>query len=65
MLQKNLYLEAEEKLKELKYNVKREGNAILAERGRFSRWGPYVNHLGLIIIPFWCNATCTSWFLCG
>ncbi|MFC4354543.1 cytochrome c biogenesis protein ResB [Chryseomicrobium palamuruense] len=40
---------AEEKLKELKYNVRRENGAILAERGRFSRWGPYVNHLGLII----------------
>lgn len=45
-------LKAEEKLKELNYNVKREGNAILAERGRFSRWGPYVNHLGLIIFLF-------------
>ena len=45
-------LSAEEKLKELKYKVKREGNAILAERGRFSRWGPYVNHLGLIIFLF-------------
>ncbi|SDN00032.1 cytochrome c biogenesis protein [Psychrobacillus sp. OK028] len=45
-------LKAEEKLKSLKYNVKREGNAILAERGRFSRWGPYVNHLGLIIFLF-------------
>ena len=21
----------------------------LAEKGRFSRWGPYVNHIGLII----------------
>lgn len=43
---------AEEKLKTLKYNVKREGNSLLAERGRFSRWGPYVNHLGLIIFLF-------------
>lgn len=40
---------AEAKLKELKYNVRRENGALLAERGRFSRWGPYVNHLGLII----------------
>lgn len=45
-------LKVEEQLKELKYNIKREGNAILAERGRFSRWGPYVNHLGLIIFLF-------------
>ncbi|TQR21073.1 cytochrome c biogenesis protein ResB [Psychrobacillus vulpis] len=40
---------AEEKLKTMRYKVKRDGNAILAERGRFSRWGPYVNHTGLII----------------
>ncbi|OZS79355.1 cytochrome C biogenesis protein [Tetzosporium hominis] len=40
---------AEKKLKELKYTVRREDGALLAERGRFSRWGPYVNHLGLII----------------
>ncbi|QUW23365.1 cytochrome c biogenesis protein ResB [Sporosarcina sp. Marseille-Q4063] len=40
---------AEEKLKALRYNVKTEDGAILAERGRFSRWGPYVNHTGLII----------------
>lgn len=40
---------AEKKLKELKYTVRRENGALLAEKGRFSRWGPYVNHLGLII----------------
>ena len=40
---------AEEKLKKLKYKVKREDGAILAEKNRFSRWGPYVNHTGLII----------------
>lgn len=43
---------AEEKLNTMRYKVKREGNAILAEKGRFSRWGPYVNHLGLIIFLF-------------
>ena len=43
---------AEEKLKELRYNVKTEDGAILAEKGRFSRWGPYVNHTGLIIFLF-------------
>lgn len=26
-----------------------EGTALLAEKNRFSRWGPYVNHVGLII----------------
>lgn len=43
---------AEEKLKTMRYKVKREGNAILAEKGRFSRWGPYINHLGLILFLF-------------
>lgn len=45
-------IKAEEKLKELRYNVKIEDGAILAEKNRFSRWGPYVNHLGLIIFLF-------------
>lgn len=40
---------AEEKLKELRYQVKTEKGAILAEKHRFSRWGPYINHTGLII----------------
>lgn len=40
---------AAEKLKDLRYNVKIEDGAILAEKNRFSRWGPYVNHTGLII----------------
>ncbi|MFS0576709.1 cytochrome c biogenesis protein ResB [Sporosarcina sp. 179-K 3D1 HS] len=43
---------AEEKLKELRYNVKTENGALLAEKNRFSRWGPYVNHTGLIIFLF-------------
>lgn len=43
---------AEEKLKGMKYNVKTENGAILAEKNRFSRWGPYVNHTGLIIFLF-------------
>lgn len=42
----------EEKLKALRYKVRREDNSILAERGRFARWGPYINHLGLIIFIF-------------
>ncbi|MEK4403002.1 cytochrome c biogenesis protein ResB [Sporosarcina sp. FSL K6-6792] len=45
-------LKAEGKLKELRYNVKIEDGALLAEKNRFSRWGPYVNHLGLIIFLF-------------
>lgn len=43
---------SEAKLKELRYDVKRENGALLAEKGRFSRWGPYVNHVGLIIFLF-------------
>ncbi|PEM29238.1 cytochrome c biogenesis protein ResB [Bacillus wiedmannii] len=39
-------------LKKRNYNVKVEEGNILAEKGRFSRWGPYVNHIGLIIFLF-------------
>lgn len=31
------------------YRVRVENGNVLAEKGRFSRWGPYVNHIGLII----------------
>ncbi|SDC39100.1 cytochrome c biogenesis protein [Paenibacillus sp. UNCCL117] len=31
------------------YRVHTEGSALLAEKYRFSRWGPYINHIGLII----------------
>ncbi|MEN1969121.1 cytochrome c biogenesis protein ResB [Lentibacillus sp. N15] len=37
-------------LKKQRYKVRDENGHILAEKGRFSRWGPYVNHIGLIII---------------
>src|SRR5699024_11678090 len=37
-------------LKKLRYRVRNEDGHILAEKGRFSRWGHYVNHIGLIII---------------
>ncbi|PIC65503.1 cytochrome C biogenesis protein [Sporosarcina sp. P13] len=43
------FAKAEEELKKMHYNVKTENGAILAEKHRFSRWGPYVNHTGLII----------------
>lgn len=43
---------AEEKLKDLKYKVTTDKNGLLAEKGRFSRWGPYINHIGLIIFLF-------------
>jgi cytochrome c biogenesis protein len=32
------------------YRVGDEKDSIFAEKGRFSRWGPYINHLGLIIV---------------
>ncbi len=38
-----------EKLSRKRYRVSREGDSILAEKGRFSRWGPYINHIGLIL----------------
>lgn len=36
-------------LKRRHYKVVTDGSALLAEKYRFSRWGPYVNHIGLII----------------
>ncbi len=37
-------------LKKKRYRVHAEGSALLAEKHRFSRWGPYINHIGLIIL---------------
>jgi cytochrome c biogenesis protein len=37
------------KLSKKRYHVRKEKDALLAEKGRFSRWGPYINHIGLII----------------
>ncbi|OPA81404.1 cytochrome C biogenesis protein ResB [Paenibacillus selenitireducens] len=36
-------------LKRKHYRVHTEGSALMAEKYRFSRWGPYINHIGLII----------------
>lgn len=41
-----------QKLISKRYNVREENGNLLAEKGRFSRWGPYVNHVGLIIFLF-------------
>ncbi|MFC0523106.1 cytochrome c biogenesis protein ResB [Pontibacillus salicampi] len=38
-----------EQLKKHRYKVTEQDGHVLAEKGRFSRWGPYVNHIGLII----------------
>jgi cytochrome c biogenesis protein len=39
-----------ENLRKQRYKISEQNGHILAEKGRFSRWGPYVNHIGLIII---------------
>jgi cytochrome c biogenesis protein len=36
-------------LTQKRYKIREESGNILAEKNRFSRWGPYVNHLGLVI----------------
>jgi cytochrome c biogenesis protein len=41
--------QVKEILKKKRYNVREEELAVMGEKGRFSRWGPYVNHVGLII----------------
>lgn len=43
------YSQVKENLKTKRYHIREEDGNILAEKGRFSRWGPYVNHIGLII----------------
>lgn len=41
-------------LSQKNYKVKIENDALFAEKNRFSRWGPYVNHVGLIIFLIGC-----------
>lgn len=36
-------------LKKKHYRIISEDGALMAEKNRFSRWGPYINHIGLII----------------
>ncbi|WP_042162611.1 cytochrome c biogenesis protein ResB [Paenibacillus gorillae] len=36
-------------LKRKRYRIYSDGTALLAEKNRFSRWGPYINHIGLIL----------------
>ncbi|MCP3032679.1 cytochrome c biogenesis protein ResB [Halobacillus sp. A1] len=38
-----------ENLKKNRYKVTEEDGSLFAEKNRFSRWGPYVNHIGLIV----------------
>ncbi|TBL79787.1 cytochrome c biogenesis protein ResB [Paenibacillus thalictri] len=41
--------QAKKQLEKKNYRVYTEGTALFAEKYRFSRWGPYINHIGLII----------------
>ncbi|MED1601431.1 cytochrome c biogenesis protein ResB [Alkalihalophilus marmarensis] len=43
-----------ERLENNKYKVSEENGNLVAEKGRFSRWGPYVNHVGLIVFLIGC-----------
>lgn len=43
------YEKVKQNLKAKRYRIREENGNLLAEKGRFSRWGPYVNHIGLII----------------
>ncbi len=42
--------QVKESLKKRHYKIREENGSILAEKGRFARWGPYVNHIGLIVV---------------
>lgn len=41
---------AKEALAKRRYKIREEDGNVFAEKGKFSRWGAYVNHVGLIII---------------
>lgn len=41
--------QVKKRLKQKRYRIREENGNLLAEKGRFTRWGPYVNHVGLII----------------
>ena len=48
---KNLNLnDVESELKSQRYKIRQDQGHILAEKGRLSRYGPYINHSGLIIL---------------
>ncbi|MFD2371817.1 cytochrome c biogenesis protein ResB [Brevibacillus sp. GCM10020057] len=47
--QEELLEAAAQTLQKKGYRIFTTDRALLAEKGRFSRWGPYVNHIGLII----------------
>lgn len=48
--QDDLMAKAKKSLKQKHYKIREDGGDLFAEKGRFSRWGAYVNHTGLIIV---------------
>lgn len=48
------YAQIKRKLEAKRYKVLEEDGNLFAEKNRFSRWGPYVNHIGLIIFLIGC-----------
>ncbi|SIS37051.1 cytochrome c biogenesis protein ResB [Salimicrobium flavidum] len=44
------YKRLKKNLKSKRYKIHEEEGHLLAEKNRFSRWGPYVNHIGLILV---------------
>jgi cytochrome c biogenesis protein len=49
VLTKDAVEKIKENLAKKRYKIREENGDILAEKNRFSRWGPYINHIGLII----------------
>lgn len=47
--QPELLVGSAESLRKKGYRIFQTDRALMAEKGRFSRWGPYVNHIGLIL----------------
>lgn len=47
--QNELLAESVQALRKKGYRVFQTNRALMAEKGRFSRWGPYINHIGLIL----------------
>ncbi|MDK8179440.1 cytochrome c biogenesis protein ResB [Paenibacillus sp. UMB4589-SE434] len=41
--------DTEQALRKKRYRITKNDGALMAEKNRFSRWGPYINHIGLII----------------
>jgi cytochrome c biogenesis protein len=48
-LSEDAVITIKDRLQKKGYKIREENGDILAEKNRFSRWGPYVNHVGLII----------------